>query len=69
VNNIKKVTAQRLLESKLTIPHYYLTMECQVGVDTVGAWDLRKHSTGTKPGDSQCVPGVRAVSTPFDRSV
>jgi len=31
VNNIKKVTAQRLLESKLTIPHYYLTMECQVG--------------------------------------
>jgi pyruvate dehydrogenase E2 component (dihydrolipoamide acetyltransferase) len=31
VTNIKKVTAQRLLESKLTIPHYYLTMECQVG--------------------------------------
>ena len=30
VNNIKKVTAARLLESKLTIPHYYLTMECQV---------------------------------------
>jgi hypothetical protein len=32
VNNIKKVTAARLLESKLTIPHYYLTMECQVGL-------------------------------------
>lgn len=34
VNNIKRVTAQRLLESKLTIPHYYLTMECQVGRGT-----------------------------------
>ena len=30
VNNVKRVTAQRLLESKQTIPHYYLTMECQV---------------------------------------
>lgn len=30
ISNIKRVTAQRLLESKLTIPHYYLTMECQV---------------------------------------
>lgn len=36
VNNIKKVTAQRLLESKLTIPHYYLTMECQVSRDDQG---------------------------------
>lgn len=31
VSQIKKITAQRLLESKLTIPHYYLTMECEVG--------------------------------------
>eukprot|EP00775_Hariotina_reticulata_P012800 gene12800-12928_t len=30
INQIKRVTAQRLLESKLTIPHYYLTMECQL---------------------------------------
>ena len=27
---IRRVTAQRLLESKQTIPHYYLTIECQV---------------------------------------
>lgn len=27
---IRRVTAQRLLESKQTIPHYYLTVECQV---------------------------------------
>jgi len=29
-NNIKKVTAQRLLESKQTIPHFYLTVECNL---------------------------------------
>lgn len=30
VSQIKKITAQRLLESKQTIPHYYLTMEVNV---------------------------------------
>ena len=29
-SNIRKITAKRLLESKTTIPHYYLTLECQV---------------------------------------
>lgn len=27
---IKRITAARLLESKQTVPHYYLTMEVQV---------------------------------------
>ncbi len=27
-NNIKKITAKRLLESKTTVPHFYLTIEC-----------------------------------------
>lgn len=30
VTNIRGVIAKRLLESKTTIPHYYVTMECQV---------------------------------------
>lgn len=30
VNNIKKVTAKRLLESKTTVPHYYVSMECNM---------------------------------------
>jgi pyruvate dehydrogenase E2 component (dihydrolipoamide acetyltransferase) len=30
VTQIKRITAERLLMSKQTIPHYYLTMECQV---------------------------------------
>lgn len=29
-NNIKKVTAKRLLESKQTVPHFYLTTECRI---------------------------------------
>jgi pyruvate dehydrogenase E2 component (dihydrolipoamide acetyltransferase) len=27
-NNIKKITSKRLLESKTTVPHFYLTVEC-----------------------------------------
>jgi len=30
LNNIKKITAQRLTLSKQTIPHYYVTIECSV---------------------------------------
>lgn len=29
-NNIKKITAKRLLESKTTVPHFYLTVEMQI---------------------------------------
>ncbi len=29
-NNIKKITAKRLVESKQTVPHFYLTIECQI---------------------------------------
>lgn len=31
VSNIRGVIAKRLIESKTTIPHYYLTMDCEVG--------------------------------------
>lgn len=30
VNNIKKITAKRLLESKTTVPHFYLTIDCRI---------------------------------------
>jgi pyruvate dehydrogenase E2 component (dihydrolipoamide acetyltransferase) len=29
-NNIKQITAKRLLESKQTVPHFYLSMDCDV---------------------------------------
>jgi pyruvate dehydrogenase E2 component (dihydrolipoamide acetyltransferase) len=30
-DNIRKVIARRLLEAKLTIPHFYLTLDCNIG--------------------------------------
>lgn len=30
VNNIKKITAKRLVESKTTVPHFYLTIDCRI---------------------------------------
>ncbi len=30
VNNIKRITAKRLIESKTTVPHFYLTIDCQI---------------------------------------
>src|SRR5215469_16955467 len=30
-DNIRKVIARRLIEAKLTIPHFYLTLECNIG--------------------------------------
>src|ERR1700716_2896226 len=30
-DNIRKVIARRLLEAKLTIPHFYLTLDCAIG--------------------------------------
>ena len=29
-NNIRKVIAKRLTESKVTVPHYYLTIDCEI---------------------------------------
>lgn len=29
-SQIRKITARRLLESKQTIPHYYLSIDCRV---------------------------------------
>jgi pyruvate dehydrogenase E2 component (dihydrolipoamide acetyltransferase) len=29
-NNIKRITAKRLLESKTTVPHFYLTIDCRI---------------------------------------
>ena len=33
-SQIRRITAKRLLESKTTIPHYYLTVECKVRLDS-----------------------------------
>jgi pyruvate dehydrogenase E2 component (dihydrolipoamide acetyltransferase) len=41
---IRRITAQRLLESKQTVPHYYLTSEIKVG--SAGQHLQVHHNTG-----------------------
>ncbi|GAX73834.1 hypothetical protein CEUSTIGMA_g1284.t1 [Chlamydomonas eustigma] len=45
---IRRVTAQRLLESKQTIPHYYLTVECQVDAMLKLREQINASGTGSK---------------------
>lgn len=57
-NNIKKVTAKRLLESKQTIPHFYLTVDCRI--DQLLHMRKRINDTGLKVSVNDFV--IRAVA-------
>jgi pyruvate dehydrogenase E2 component (dihydrolipoamide acetyltransferase) len=57
-NNIKKVTAKRLQESKQTIPHFYLTVDCRI--DELLKMRKRINDTGLKVSVNDFV--VRAVA-------
>jgi len=57
-NNIKKVTAKRLLEAKQSIPHFYLTIDCQI--DQLLAMRARINASGQKVSVNDFV--VRAVA-------
>jgi len=57
-NNIKKVTAKRLLEAKQSIPHFYLTIDCQI--DQLLAMRARINAFGQKVSVNDFV--VRAVA-------
>src|SRR5919204_537407 len=46
-DNMRKIIAQRLTESKLTIPHFYLTLDCTI--DRLLA--AREEINGTAPKD------------------
>ncbi|MAF98193.1 MAG: pyruvate dehydrogenase complex dihydrolipoamide acetyltransferase [Micavibrio sp.] len=45
-NNIKKVTAKRLLESKQSVPHFYLTVECNLDALLKARKDLNDQANG-----------------------
>lgn len=57
-NNIKKVTARRLLESKQTVPHFYLTVDCKI--DELLAMRKRINAGETKVSVNDFV--IRAVA-------
>jgi pyruvate dehydrogenase E2 component (dihydrolipoamide acetyltransferase) len=44
-NNVRRVIAQRLLEAKTTIPHFYLTVDCELDK----LLELRKDLNGRSP--------------------
>jgi pyruvate dehydrogenase E2 component (dihydrolipoamide acetyltransferase) len=45
-NNIRKVVAKRLLESKQSVPHFYLTVECNLDNLLVARKDLNDKANG-----------------------
>ncbi|MEM6782079.1 MAG: 2-oxo acid dehydrogenase subunit E2, partial [Pseudomonadota bacterium] len=45
-NNIKKITAKRLLESKTTVPHFYLTVEFQIDTLLKARKDINEAANG-----------------------
>ncbi len=46
INNIQKITAKRLLESKTTVPHFYLTVECDLENLLAARSDLNEAANG-----------------------
>ncbi len=45
-NNIRKIVASRLLESKITVPHFYLTVECIIDNLLESRKDLNEKANG-----------------------
>src|SRR5215472_12952111 len=49
-DNIRKVIARRLVEAKLTIPHFYLTLECNIGKLVAGREEINAAAPKDKDG-------------------
>lgn len=45
-NNIKKITAKRLLESKQTVPHFYLTIDCRLDALMAARQEINDQADG-----------------------
>jgi len=60
-DNIRKVIARRLVEAKLTIPHFYLMLECNIG-KLVAA---REEINATAPKDKDGKPAYKISVNDF----
>jgi pyruvate dehydrogenase E2 component (dihydrolipoamide acetyltransferase) len=49
-DNVRKVIARRLLEAKLTIPHFYLTLDCNIGKLLAAREDINAAAPKDKDG-------------------
>lgn len=45
-NNIKKITAKRLVESKQTVPHFYLTIDCRLDALMAARQEINDQADG-----------------------
>ena len=53
-DNIRKVIARRLTEAKLTIPHFYLTLDCDVGKVLAAREEINAAAPKDKDGKPAC---------------
>jgi pyruvate dehydrogenase E2 component (dihydrolipoamide acetyltransferase) len=60
-DNIRKVIARRLVEAKLTIPHFYLTLDCNIG-KLLGA---REEINAAAPRDKDGKPAYKLSVNDF----
>jgi pyruvate dehydrogenase E2 component (dihydrolipoamide acetyltransferase) len=60
-DNVRKIIARRLIEAKLTIPHFYLTLDCDIG-KLLGA---REEINATAPKDKDGKPAFKLSVNDF----
>jgi pyruvate dehydrogenase E2 component (dihydrolipoamide acetyltransferase) len=60
-DNIRKVIARRLVEAKLTIPHFYLTLDCNIGKLLAA----REEINGAAPKDKDGKPAYKLSVNDF----
>jgi pyruvate dehydrogenase E2 component (dihydrolipoamide acetyltransferase) len=60
-DNIRKVIARRLVEAKLTIPHFYLTLDCNIGKLLAA----REEINGAAPKDKDGKPAYKLSLNDF----
>ena len=53
-DNVRKVIARRLLEAKLTIPHFYLTLDCNIGKLLAAREEINAAAPKDKDGKPAC---------------
>src|SRR6202022_2952365 len=60
-DNMRRVIARRLVEAKLTIPHFYLTLDCNIGKLLAG----REEINALAPKDKEGKPAYRLSVNDF----
>src|SRR5205807_4752675 len=60
-DNVRKIIARRLVEAKLTIPHFYLTLDCNIGK----LLTAREEINASAPKDKEGKPAYKLSVNDF----